>query len=119
MVGGPIARQKLLQMQTYKNDPLSFRVHKKVVASQSARAHNISVAATQNLLLVYMYEALEHDNKGVPMLALALEPEDLKQEPEPTAILPAPGGPSSCLTGGARSDKVALAADANRARKRS
>jgi hypothetical protein len=54
-----------------------------------------------------MYEALEQEHKGVPMLALAPEPEDLKKEPEPTAILTAPRGVSICLTGGAWSNKVA------------
>jgi hypothetical protein len=39
-----------------------------------------------------MYEALERNHKGVPMLALAPKLEDLKKESEPTAILPAPGG---------------------------
>jgi hypothetical protein len=37
-----------------------------------------------------MYEALEQEHKGVPMLALAPEPEDLKKEPEPAAIVTAP-----------------------------
>jgi hypothetical protein len=77
---------------TYKDDALSFRSHKKSVVSQSARAHTISALAAPNPLLEYMYEALEQEHKGVPMLALAPEPEDLKKEPEPTAILPAPGG---------------------------
>jgi hypothetical protein len=39
-----------------------------------------------------MYEALEQEHKGVPMLALAPEPEDLKKEPEPAAIVTALGG---------------------------
>jgi hypothetical protein len=43
----------------------------------------------------------------VPMLALAPELEDLKKEPEPTAILPAPRGASSCSTWRARSDEAA------------
>jgi hypothetical protein len=34
-----------------------------------------------------MYKALEQEHNGVPMLALPPEPEDLKKEPEPTAIL--------------------------------
>ena len=73
--------------QTYEDDSLSFRSLKKNVASQSARAHHwhivaISVAATHNPLLEYMHEALEQEHKGVPMLALAPEPEDLKKEPE-------------------------------------
>jgi hypothetical protein len=59
MAVGPIAHQQLLLMQTYKDDSLSFRIHKKIVASQSARAHNISAAATPNPLLVYRYAALE------------------------------------------------------------
>ena len=54
-----------------------------------------------------MHEALEQEHKGVPMLALAPEPEDLKKEPEPAAIVTAPGGASSCLTWSSRSDKVA------------
>ena len=52
----------------------------------------ISVAATYNPLLEYMHEALEQEHKGVPMLALVQEPEDLNKEPEPTVTLPAPGG---------------------------
>ena len=39
-----------------------------------------------------MNEALEQEHKGVPMLALAPEPEDLKKEPEPAAIVAALGG---------------------------
>ena len=98
--------------QTYEDDSLSFRSLKKNVASQSARAHHwhivaISAAAAHNPLLEYMYEALEQEHKGVPMLALAPEPEDLKHEPEPTAILTAQGGASSCLTWSPRSEKVA------------
>jgi hypothetical protein len=73
--------------QTYEDDSLSFCSLKKDVAAQSARAHHwhivaISVAASHNPLLDYMYEALQHEHKGVPMLALAPEPEDLKKEPE-------------------------------------
>ena len=61
--------------KTYEDDSLSFRSHKKIVASQSARAHRwhivaISAAAAHNPLLEYMYEALEQEHKGVPMLAL-------------------------------------------------
>jgi hypothetical protein len=98
--------------QTYEDDSLSFRSLKKNVALQSARAHHwhivaISAAAAHNPLLEYMYEALGQEHKGVPMLALAPEPEDLKKESEPTAILAAPGGASSCLTWIKRSDKVA------------
>ena len=51
-----------------------------------------------------MHEALEQEHKG---LALAPEPEDLKKEPEPTAIVTAPGGASSCLMWSSRLDKVA------------
>jgi hypothetical protein len=83
--------------KTYEDDSLSFRSHKKIVASQSARAHRwhivaISAAAAHNPLLEYMYEALKQEHKGVPMLALAPEPHDLKKEPELTAILTAPRG---------------------------
>jgi hypothetical protein len=39
-----------------------------------------------------MHEALEHEHKGVPMLALAPEPEDLKKEPELSAIVTTPRG---------------------------
>ena len=68
--------------QTYEDDSLSFRSLKKNVASQSARAHRwhivaISAAAAHNPLLEYMHEALEQEHKGVPMLALAPEQEDL------------------------------------------
>jgi hypothetical protein len=83
--------------QTYEDDSLSFHRLKKDVASQSARAHHwhivaINAVVAQNLLLDYMYEALEQEHKGVSMLAIASEPEDLKKEPEPTATLPAPEG---------------------------
>ena len=83
-----------------------------IVASQSARAHHwhivaIHAATAHNLLLDYMYEALEQEHKGVPMLALVPELEDMKKEPEPTATLTVPGAASSCLTWGTRSDKVA------------
>ena len=93
----------------YKDDSLSFRSLKKIVASQSACAHRwhivaISAAAAPNPLLEYMNEALEQEHKGVPMMALAPEPEDMKKELEPTANLPAPRGASSCLTWRARSD---------------
>jgi hypothetical protein len=50
-----------------------------------------------------MYEALalelEQNHKEVLLLALATETEtvDLKEEPEPTAILPAPGGAANGL----------------------
>ena len=55
-----------------------------------------------------MNEALEQEHKGVPMLALASEPEDLEKEPEPAAIVTAPrGGASSCSTWSSRSEKVA------------
>ena len=54
------------------------------------REHNS--AATQNPRLIYMYAALVQEHKGVPMLELAPEPEDLKKEPELMAILPAPKG---------------------------
>jgi hypothetical protein len=81
---------------------------------QSARAHHwhivaIRAAAAHNPLLEYMYETLEQEHKGVPMLAHAREPEDLKKEPEPEpmATLTAPGGASSCLTWRTRSNKVA------------
>jgi hypothetical protein len=87
MVAGPIARQQSLHPQTYKDDPLSFRSLNKG-SIITARAHN-SVAAPNPLL---MYEALELEHKGVLLLALAPEPQDLKKEPEPTAILPAPCG---------------------------
>jgi hypothetical protein len=61
--------------QIYEDDFLSFCSLKKNVASQSARTHHrhivaISVAAAHNPLLEYMYEALEQEHKGVPMLAL-------------------------------------------------
>ena len=56
-----------------------------------------------------MCEALEQEHKGVPMLALVPEPVDLKKEPEPTAILTAPRGASSCLAWVTRSDKVQVA----------
>ena len=45
-----------------------------------------------------MYAAPVQEHKGVPMVELAPEPEDLKKEPEPAAIVTAPGGASSCLT---------------------
>ena len=38
-----------------------------------------------------MYEALALEQKQL-LLALESEPGNLKQEPEPTATLPAPGG---------------------------
>ena len=71
--------------QTYEDDSLSFCSLKKDVALSSARAHHwhivaISVSAAHNPLLDYMHEALEHEHKGVPMLALAPEREDLKKE---------------------------------------
>jgi putative lipoic acid-binding regulatory protein len=77
--------------QTYEDDSLSFRSQK------SARTHHwhtvaISVAATHNPLLEYMHDALEQEHNGVPMLALAPEPEDLNKELGPTSTLPAPGG---------------------------
>ena len=58
--------------QTYEDDALSYRSHKKIVASQSARAHRwhivaISAVAAHNPLLEYMHEALEQEHKGVPM----------------------------------------------------
>jgi hypothetical protein len=98
--------------QIYENDSLSFRGLKKNVASQSARAHHwhivaIRVAAAHNPLLEPMHEALEQEHKGMPMLALAPEAEDLKKEPEPAAIVTAPGGASSCLTWSSLSDKAA------------
>ena len=72
--------------QTYEDDSLSFCSLKKDVASLSARAHHWHLvamsAAAHNPLLDYMYmqEALEQEHKGVPMLALAPEPEVLNKE---------------------------------------
>jgi hypothetical protein len=56
----------------------------------------------------YMHGALEQKHKGVPMLALASEPEVLNKEPELAAIVVAPGGAPSGPISSTRSDKVAI-----------
>ena len=91
---------------------------KKDVASLSARAHHWHIVAMSavahnplldyNHRLDYMHDALEHKHKGVPMLALAPEPEVLNKEPELVAIVTAPGGASSGPISSTRSDKAAI-----------
>jgi hypothetical protein len=67
-----------------------------------------------------MYEALalelEQDHKEVLLLALATETIDMKKEPEPTAILPAPGGAANGLIATSLStyDAAPSAADSRR-----
>jgi hypothetical protein len=78
----------IVAWQTHEDDSLFFRSMKKNVALQSARAHHLHIVAiiatvAHNPLLEYMYEALEHEHKGVPMLALAPELEDLKRTCRP------------------------------------
>ena len=81
--------------ETYEDDPHSFCSLRKSVSSH-AREPELPGDAAPNPLLAYMCGALalelEQDHKEVLLLALATEPVDLKKEPEPTAILPAPGG---------------------------
>ena len=59
------------------------------------------------MLIIYIYEALDLEHKGVPLLALSMEPEDLKKELEPTATLLAPWRAAIFLIGGARLNKAA------------
>jgi hypothetical protein len=97
MVAGPIARQQLqlVQMRTFKDDPLSFRSLRKIcitTARESEPQFPGDAHGAPNPLLVYMYEALALEQKQELLLALESEPGNLKKEPKPTATLPAPWG---------------------------
>jgi hypothetical protein len=95
MVARLIARlPAVVVSKTYGDDPLSFRSLRKS-GTIAAREPELLGHAAQNPLLVYMYEALalelEHDQEGAGA----------------DGDLAGPGRASSCLTGGARPDKVA------------
>jgi hypothetical protein len=96
MVARLIARlPAVVASKTYEDNPHSFRSLRKSDTT-AAREPELPGDAAQNPLRVYMYEALalelEQDHKEVLLLALAMETVDLKKEPEPMAILLAPGG---------------------------
>ena len=102
--------------QRYEDDSLSFVAIKKV-SSPLARTPTREGSGAQSAFRMLdiararignMHGALEQKHKGVPMLALALEPEVLNKEPELAAIVAAPGGAPSGPISSMRSDMAAI-----------
>jgi hypothetical protein len=105
----PTGTETLPPGQRYEDDSLSFCSLKKDVASLSARAPTDECSGAQSAFLEYnMHGALKQKHKGVPMLALAPEPEVLNKEPELAAIVAALGGAPSGPISSTRSDKAAI-----------